>query len=125
MNVRSLSHVPGQSRLIASLVLLVAAAFFLVAGDARAANGGASADVPAKATVKIKLKGLDGRRAKIMSRVVVEGSLKPFRNLQKVKVYLYRDGSDSPPAPRRSTRPARTTEPSAASSTSGRGTATG
>jgi len=92
LNVRSLSHVPGQSRLIASLVLLVAAAFFLVAGDARAANGGASADVPAKATVKIKLKGLDGRRAKIMSRVVVEGSLKPFRNLQKVKVYLYRDG---------------------------------
>ena len=93
MNAESL--VPVRDRAGSVFVALLCAVALLVAfgSDARAAaNAGASAEEPARATVKIKLKGLKGKRATIMSRVVVKGSLKPFRNLQKVRVYLYRDG---------------------------------
>ncbi|MCB0870001.1 MAG: L,D-transpeptidase [Solirubrobacterales bacterium] len=93
MNVRSLTHVSFRRSLVAAAAMICSIALLVAFGDnARAANGGASADGPAKATVKIKVKGLDGKRATIMSRVVIKGSLKPFRNLQKVRVYLYRDG---------------------------------
>ncbi len=88
MNVRSLNHVSVRSFAAVLALAIAVTTLFLIAGNAQAAEG----DGPAKATVKIKLKGLKKHRATIMQRVTVEGSLKPFRNLQRVRVYLYRDG---------------------------------
>lgn len=93
MNDRKLSRFPGQIGFPAALVLICAAALVALApGSAQAAKRGSNADGRAKATVKIKLKGVHKHRAAITKRVVVKGSMKPFRNLQRVRVYLYRDG---------------------------------
>lgn len=93
MSVPSLTHSANRTGFIAALALACAVALLvLVPGSAGAANGGSQPDGPAKATVKINLKGVKKGQATITNRVVVKGSLKPFRNLQKVRVYLYRDG---------------------------------
>ena len=94
MTVRSIPRTFVRFSLPAALTLICAIAAFMLAGDtARAANGGAvPTGGPARATVKIKLKGVHAHRATVMSRVVIHGTLKPFRNLQTVKVYLYKDG---------------------------------
>lgn len=90
------SPVRPEARRTLSLAALtisaVAIALLVLPGVANAANGGASADGPAKATVKIQLKGLKGKQANITGKVTIQGTLKPYRNLQKVRVYLYRDG---------------------------------
>jgi len=90
-------HVPTlnlvRSRSIVPLAVVLAAALSLIlAAGVRAADGGVQPEVPAKATVKIKPVGLKNHRATIMSKVTIKGSIKPFRNNQKVTVYLYKDG---------------------------------
>ncbi len=96
MNVRTLTNTSDRTGILAALALLcLAAALLLTGGTAQAAGGnggGGKSDGPAKATVKLKIKGLHKHQATIMSRVVIQGSLKPFRNQQRVRVYLYRDG---------------------------------
>lgn len=88
MYVRPLTDSSSRNRLAAAFALFCAAAVALTVGGNIQAAGAA----PAKSTVKIKLKGLEGKRAKIMSKVTIEGSLKPFRNNQTVAVYLFKDG---------------------------------
>jgi len=80
----------GQAAALAAILAL--AALLLAAGSAKAGNGGVVPDAPVPSTVKIKLSGLNHHRATVMSKVRISGSLKPFRNGQFVKVYLYRDG---------------------------------
>jgi len=92
VHVRPLTFSPDRKILATALALICAvAALILIPGDARAA-GGAIPEAPAKATVKIKVLGLQNHRATVMNKVTIKGSLKPFRNLQKVKVYFYKDG---------------------------------
>ena len=92
MHVRTLTNFADRPRFFALALACAAVALFSLAGSAHAANGGATPCGLAKATVKIKLKGIHARQATVMSKVSILGSLKPFRNLQTVKVYLYRDG---------------------------------
>ncbi len=93
MHARNLTHVPDRTRLFVLALICAAAGIFAVAGAAQASNGGAvPTGGPAKATVKIKLKGIHRHQATVMSKVTILGSLKPYRNLQTVKVYLYKDG---------------------------------
>ncbi len=93
MPVRNLTHIPDRISLSVVFALIGAvAAFFLIGGSAQAANGGVTADGPAKATVKIKPLGLKNNRATITSKITIKGSIKPFRNKQRVSVYLYKDG---------------------------------
>jgi len=92
VHVRSLTNSPDRFSLSAMLALICAAGFLLVCGSAEAANGGAEPSGPAKATVKLEVLGLKDHQATVMNKVTVQGSLKPFRNLQKVRVYFYKDG---------------------------------
>ena len=46
-----------------------------------------------KATVRIRVRGLDNGRAPVMSRVLVTGSVKPFRRGQVVKVTYFVNGN--------------------------------
>ena len=92
MHVRKLTEMTNRTGIALALACALAG-FFLIATNAQAANGGAAPDDgPAKATVKIRVLGLKNHQATVMNKVTVKGSLKPFRNLQKVKVYFYKDG---------------------------------
>lgn len=92
MHDRSLNLVPSRTVLTAVLALAAVALALFTTGNAQAASGGVVPDGPAKATVKIKPVGLKNHRATIMSKVTIKGSIKPFRNNQKVTVYLFKDG---------------------------------
>ncbi|MBN8867734.1 MAG: L,D-transpeptidase [Solirubrobacterales bacterium] len=94
MHVRSLSHDLSLSARIVAVLSCGLAALLLFGGSASAAQsgGGVIPDGPAKSQVKIKPLGLKHGRAKIMSEIRIHGSLKPFRNGQRVAVYLYKDG---------------------------------
>ena len=50
---------------------------------------------PARSTVTIKPFGLKGGTAKIMDVVHVGGTVKPYKNGQRVRVYYYNDGVSS------------------------------
>ena len=54
----------------------------------------ASADGPADSTVKITPLGLRGGQAKIMDKVTVAGTLKPYRPGQKVRVWFFNNGKN-------------------------------
>lgn len=92
MYVRSLNLSSARNGLIAALVTFFAIATLLPAASAQAANGGAKPNKPARAKLKLKLKGVEKGHATVMNEVTIKGTLSPFRNLQKVTVYLYRDG---------------------------------
>jgi hypothetical protein len=94
LHVPTLTHETDRRRIAAALALIAALVIsLLVAGGAHAASGGAVPDDgPAKAQIKIKVLGLKHHQATVMNKVTVKGSLKPFRNLQTVKVYFYKDG---------------------------------
>lgn len=92
MPVRTSNRFSFLSSISAALALAAAVLLTVLAGSAGAANGGVEPDSPAKATLKIKPVGLKNHQATITGKVTIEGSLKPFRNGQKVSVYLYKDG---------------------------------
>lgn len=91
MPVRPMNLVRIRTTFALVLAATCALALLTTAG-ARAADGGVQPTEPAKATVKIKPVGLKNHRATITSKVTIKGSIKPFRNGQKVAVYLYKDG---------------------------------
>jgi len=92
LHFRTLNQVPVRS--IYAVVALACAAILLLAGtgSAQAALGGATPEGPAKAKIRIKIRGLENHRATVMNKVTIKGTLAPFRNLQTVKVYFYKDG---------------------------------
>lgn len=96
MQVQTLTRTPARIGISASLALAaMLLAFCLAAGSAHAAGNGGVTPIPtgpAKSTVKIDLAGVKKGRATVMSKVTVNGSLKPFRKGQKVKVFFYKDG---------------------------------
>lgn len=90
MQDRTLNPFPGRLSLFA-LPVFLAALFMMLPGNAFAANGGAAPAGPAKSTIAIKPQVKKGK-ASVMSKVWIKGTLKPFRNGQTVRVYLYRNG---------------------------------
>ncbi|HMT05545.1 MAG TPA: L,D-transpeptidase [Solirubrobacterales bacterium] len=95
MHVRPFAQSPLRFVLSTALLLIAGfAALALASSPAQAAksNGGVVPEGPDRATVKIKPLGLKNHRATIMSKVTIKGSIKPFRNKQRVSVYLYKDG---------------------------------
>ncbi len=85
----NLSSSPRLSRSLttAFVALIGALAFSTVVGSATA-----SAAAPAKSNVTIKPFGLKGGTAKIMDAVHVGGTVVPYKNGQRVRVYYYNDG---------------------------------
>jgi hypothetical protein len=81
--------------LVASVSLLAIAAAVPVS-PATADSGAVSSGQPGatRSTVSIKPLGLRGGRVKILGKVTIAGTLKPFRPGQKVRVWFFRNGKN-------------------------------
>lgn len=78
-------------KLISGVAVLIGAVAF-AAGTAPATAASSATPPVAKSKVVIKPFGLKGGKAKIMQKVALGGSVKPFRARQRVRVYFFRDG---------------------------------
>jgi hypothetical protein len=83
----TLSSSPRFSLTLASVIAVLLGALALTS-----AVDSASAAVPAKSKITIKPFGLKHGDARIMSKVTVGGSVTPYKNGQRVRVYFFRNG---------------------------------